>query len=154
MKKGPAFVAVEGPIGVGKSTLSHILAERFGSRLLLEPGEENPFLPDFYRDRPRFAFQTQLFFLLSRYQQQADILQEDLFARGVVSDYLLVKDRMFAALNLSPQELSLYDLQADIGETRNLASEHPEIVQRLTKEMDDFLTWSKRHSRPAGSLPM
>ena len=118
---GPSFVAVEGPIGVGKSTLAHILAERMNARLLLEPVEENPFLPDFYKDKERFAFQTQLFFLLSRYQQQAEILQEDLFSRGVVSDYLLIKDRMFAAVNLSrmaqdgiQQTVRIGDLRRDI----------------------------------------
>lgn len=105
----PLFIAVEGPIGVGKTTLVNILAERFGARTLLEIVEENPFLPDFYQDRERYAFQTQLFFLLSRYKQQADIIQEELFARGVVADYMLEKDRLFATMNLNEQEMGLYD---------------------------------------------
>lgn len=106
----PRFIAVEGPIGVGKTTLTHALALQLQARVLLEVVEENPFLPDFYRDRARYAFPTQLFFLLSRYQQQAEIGQQDLFAPGgVVSDYMLHKDRLFASMNLSAQEWALYD---------------------------------------------
>jgi deoxyguanosine kinase len=140
------FVAVEGPIGVGKSTLAHILAERMGARLLLEQVDENPFLPDFYRDRERFAFQTQLFFLLSRYQQQAEILQEDLFARGgVVSDYLLVKDRLFANINLSPQEMGLYDrLWSVIGPR----AARPDLVVLLLASGEVLLDRIKKRARP------
>jgi deoxyguanosine kinase len=146
MQNGPLFLAVEGPIGVGKSTLAHILAERMGARLLLEPVEENPFLPDFYRDRERFAFQTQLFFLLSRYQQQADILQEDLFARGgVVSDYLLIKDRMFAALNLNEQEMALYDrLWSILGPRAPM----PDLVVLLVASVPVLLERIKKRARP------
>ncbi|MFH1130318.1 MAG: deoxynucleoside kinase, partial [Pseudomonadota bacterium] len=106
----PMYIAIEGPIGVGKTTLAPVLAHSIGARMCLEVVEENPFLPKFYKDRSRYAFQTQLFFLLSRYKQQADILQEDLFLPGgVVSDYLLVKDRLFASLNLNAEEMALYD---------------------------------------------
>jgi deoxyadenosine/deoxycytidine kinase len=145
MDDGPAFVAVEGPIGVGKSTLAHILAERMGARLLLEPVEENPFLPDFYRDRERYAFQTQLFFLLSRYRQQAEILQEDLFARGVVSDYLLIKDRMFAALTLSRQELTLYDQLWGILGPR---APKPDLVVLLLASVPVLLERIGKRARP------
>jgi deoxyadenosine/deoxycytidine kinase len=105
------YIAIDGPIGVGKSSLARILAEEFGARLVLERPDENPFLKDFYRDMQRYALSTQLFFLMQRYQQQQEELsQEDLFARGgIISDYLFAKDRLFAALTLSPDELSLYD---------------------------------------------
>jgi deoxyguanosine kinase len=105
----PRYIAIEGPIGVGKTTLAQILAERMGARLVLEPVEENPFLPQFYDDARKFAFQTQLFFLLSRFQQQQALHQQELFTQSTVSDYLFAKDRIFAALTLDPNELSLYE---------------------------------------------
>jgi deoxyadenosine/deoxycytidine kinase len=108
----PAFryIAIEGPIGAGKSSLAKILARELGARVVAERPEENPFLADFYRDPSRHALSAQLFFLLQRYQQQADLVQGDLFARGgVVSDYLFAKDRLFASLTLSPDEMVLYD---------------------------------------------
>ncbi len=105
----PRYLAIEGPIGVGKTTLAQILAERLGATLVLEPVEENPFLPQFYDDARKFAFQTQLFFLLSRFQQQQALHQGDLFSQSTVSDYLFAKDRIFAALTLDANELALYD---------------------------------------------
>lgn len=104
----PRYIAVEGPIGVGKTTLAHILAERLSGRLVLEQPEENPFLAGFYADPKKHAFQTQLFFLLSRFQQQQVLFQQDLFTRSTVSDYLFAKDRIFASLTLDPAELALY----------------------------------------------
>ncbi len=103
------YIAIEGPIGVGKTSLCHLLAEEFNLQLNLEQVEENPFLPDFYKDRTKFAFQTQIFFLLSRYRQQKEMTQQDLFHQGYVSDYIFAKDRIFAQLNLSEDELSLYE---------------------------------------------
>jgi len=105
----PRYLAIEGPIGVGKTTLAQILAERLGAKLVLEPVEENPFLPQFYEDARTFAFQTQLFFLLSRFQQQQALHQGELFTQSTVADYLFAKDRIFAALTLDPNELALYD---------------------------------------------
>ncbi len=105
----PRYIAVEGPIGVGKTTLAQILAEQLGARLVLEQADENPFLPAFYSDRKKHAFQAQLFFLLSRYQQQQALVQQDLFSSSTVSDYLFAKDRIFAALTLEPAELALYE---------------------------------------------
>ena len=109
-RERPRFIAVEGPIGAGKSTLARILASTFKARLVEEQPEENPFLGPFYADPPRHALSVQLFFLLQRFAQQADLVQGDLFAQGgVVSDYLFAKDRLFAALNLSSDEQALYD---------------------------------------------
>ncbi len=104
-----SYITIEGPIGAGKTTLALLLAERLGAKLLLEEYEENPFLAEFYADRKRYAFQTQLFFLLSRFRQQQALLQTDLFYENVVSDYLFAKDRMFASINLGDEELHLYD---------------------------------------------
>jgi deoxyadenosine/deoxycytidine kinase len=96
-------------MGVGKTALARILGDRLGGRAVLEPGP-NPFLPRFYEDPRRHAFQAQVYFLLARYQQKDQMSQQDLFARGgVVGDYLLAADRILAQLNLSRDELALYD---------------------------------------------
>lgn len=102
------YIAIEGPIGVGKTSLAKRLAERLGGLCVLEGAEENPFLRHFYRDVRRYAFQTQLFFLLSRYRQQLDLAQQDLFSRFTFTDYLFAKDQIFASLNLDEDELRLY----------------------------------------------
>lgn len=103
------YVAIEGVIGVGKTSLARLLAERFRARLVLEEPEANPFLPDFYKDPRRYAFQTQMFFLVSRYKDLRERVHPDLFHEGIVADYLFQKDRIFANLNLSDRELMLYD---------------------------------------------
>jgi len=103
------YIAIEGVIGVGKTSLARLLALEMGARLNLEVVEENPFLARFYADPKRYAFPTQIFFLLSRYRQQQDFFQQDLFQQQVVSDYLFAKDRIFANLNLSDAELHLYE---------------------------------------------
>lgn len=103
------YVAIEGPIGVGKTTLTHELARRMNARVVLEVVEENPFLPMFYEDRSRYAFQTQMFFLMSRFRQQNELLQPDLFQPNIVADYHLLKDRIFAQLTLRDEELALYE---------------------------------------------
>ena len=105
----PRYIAVEGPIGVGKTSLVGFLADELGGRTVLEEVTDNPFLPLFYTDVKKYAFQTQLFFLLSRYQQQKDLSQGDLFNTSIVSDYLFAKDRIFAYLNLDENELGLYE---------------------------------------------
>jgi deoxyadenosine/deoxycytidine kinase len=102
-------IAIEGVIGVGKTSLARLLSERTGARLLLEAPDANPFLENFYKDQRRFALPAQLFFLVSRYHELKDLRQPDLFHNGVVSDYLFQKDRIFANLNLNDQELALYD---------------------------------------------
>lgn len=103
------FIAVEGVIGAGKTTLSTLLAERHQARLVLEEFEDNPFLPRFYEDRTRYAFQTQLSFLASRFNQQRRLAAKDLFQDLTISDYLFDKDRIFARINLNDEELALYD---------------------------------------------
>src|SRR4030042_2213510 len=102
------YIVIEGPIGVGKTSLAGLLAKEFNARMLVEEPEENPFLKQFYQDRKKYAFQTQLFFLLNRFQQQKEIAQLDLFNQVTVSDYLFAKDRIFASINLDDHELALY----------------------------------------------
>src|SRR3954463_16140093 len=103
----PRYIAIEGPIGVGKTTLTHLLARHMEARVVLEEFEDNPFLREFYRDKTRVAFQTQVYFLMTRYKQQEQLRQSDLFNRAIVSDYLFAKDRIFAYLNLGQHELAL-----------------------------------------------
>lgn len=102
------YIGIEGSIGSGKTSLARILADRLKARLILEETEDNPFLRDFYKDRPRYALQTQLFFLLSRHKQQRKLLATDLFQKKVVSDYFFDRDRIFASVNLHEAELHLY----------------------------------------------
>lgn len=101
-------IAVEGPIGAGKSTLASLLAPPLGAELLLERPHENPFLKDFYVDGARYAFQTQLFFLFQRIEQYRALTQPGMFAPLVVSDFMFDKDRLFARLTLSDEEFRLY----------------------------------------------
>ena len=114
--KYPYHIAIEGTIGVGKTSLAEILGKRLQAKLVLEEFEENPFLKEFYKNPDRFAFQTQLFFLISRYRQQHDLLQTDLFIKTLITDYMFIKDRLFAALNLDDKEMSLYNRIATIME--------------------------------------
>ncbi len=122
------YIAIEGPIGVGKSSLCEILAHKLGARPVLEGVAENPFIQDFYKDIRRYAFQTQLFFLLSRYRQQQELHQTDLFHQGIVSDYLFAKDRLFANLLLDDNELKLYE---QIHSTLNAQVLKPNLVVYL-----------------------
>lgn len=107
--ESPRFIAIEGAIGAGKTTLASMLAKELDARLILERFEENPFLEKFYLDPERHAFQTQMFFLLSRYRQVTDLSQLELFHQSVVSDYTFDKDRIFASLTLNEHEFRLYD---------------------------------------------
>ncbi len=145
MSGGP-FIAIEGVIGVGKTTLSRALAEKLGARQCLEQVEENPFLEMFYHDRRRYAFQTQLFFLLSRYRQMLVLRQRELFQSAVVSDYLFQKDRIFASINLSDAEMALYDqilplLERDLPRPDRvvfLRADLPVILRRIEKRGRSF----------------
>lgn len=102
-------IAIEGVIGAGKTSLCRKLGEVLQAKVVLEQFEENPFLKDFYRDTERYAFQTQIFFLLTRYKQQRELAQADLFHRFLVTDYIFEKDKIFAYLNLQDEELKLYE---------------------------------------------
>jgi len=106
---GIRHIAIEGVIGAGKTSLANLLSERLSARLVLEQFEQNPFLPKFYESQERYAFQTQLFFLLSRYRQQQQLVQPDLFHRFLITDYIFEKDKIFAYLNLEDDELKLYE---------------------------------------------
>jgi len=108
------YIAVEGVIGVGKTTFARMLAERLRAELLNEEVFENPFLVDFYKSRKRFGFSCQLYFLISRFQQQQQLMVRDLFAQRIVADYLFAKDSIFASVNLSDRELTLYNRFAPI----------------------------------------
>lgn len=102
------YIAVDGPIGAGKSSLAEILATDLGAKLILENPDANPFLPAFYENPEQYAFQTQLFFLLSRYRQQKELKQVELFDQQIVCDYLFAKDLLFAQMNLPDEEFQLY----------------------------------------------
>ena len=109
MRRGGGYIAIEGPIGVGKTSLAQALGLRIGARIVLEDTDSNPFIARFYQDPEKYAFPVQLYFLLTRYNQQRQLAQQDLFAQATVADYLLAKDRIFARLNLDPDELVLYE---------------------------------------------
>ena len=142
--KIPYHIAIEGTIGVGKTSLAKVLEERLEAKLVLEEFEENPFLVDFYKNSERFAFQTQLFFLLSRYRQQQQLQQTDLFTKTLISDYMFVKDRLFAALNLNDKEMSLYNAVARILE-KNITS--PDMVIFLQSDTDRLMENIKLRGR-------
>ena len=139
------YVVVEGAIGVGKTSLARLMAERMQARLVLEEVEENPFLRDFYRDRSHHAFQTQMHFLFSRYQQQRSLRQLELFSERMVSDYLFQKDRIFAGLNLSERELALYEKVAGWLEMDVI---RPDVVVYLQASTDTLMERIARRGRP------
>lgn len=130
------FIVVEGPIGVGKTSLARRLARSFGSELILEQAEENPFLERFYRNPRAAALQTQLFFLFQRTRQLEDIRQHDLFETVRVADYLLDKDRLFAQLTLDEEELALYE---QVYSRLALDAPAPDLVIYLQAPIDVLL---------------
>jgi len=143
----PRYIAVEGPIGVGKSSLAEILGQEFSARVILdERPQENPFLGAFYKDRRRHAMSAQLFFLLQRYAQQGELQQDDLFARGgVVTDYIFQKDRLFATLNLTDDELTLYDRIYQMLKVRTV---RPDLIVYLQARTDVLVDRIRKRARP------
>ncbi len=132
----PGFVVVEGPIGVGKTTLAERLAVRFGTELLLEGPEENPFLERFYRDPKAAALPTQLYFLFQRSRQMQALRQQDIFQPVRVSDFLLDKDRLFAQLTLDEEEFKLYEM---VYEKLSLDAPDPDLVVYLQAPVDRLM---------------
>ena len=138
------YIVVEGPIGVGKTALTRALAKRFSARSVFELVEENPFLASFYQDRNKYAFQTQLFFLLSRFKQQQELFQQELFQQVTVSDYLFAKDRIFASITLDPNELALYERVYEHLGPRVMK---PDLVIYLQARLDVLLARIRKRGR-------
>lgn len=139
------YIAIEGAIGVGKTTLSRLLASRFQADLLLEVFEENPFLADFYADRDTYAFQTQIFFLLSRYHQQQEVPLALTSGNNLIADYTFEKDFLFARLNLSGDELETYiSVHNALAEKLPL----PDLIVYLQAETDILMQRIAQRDRP------
>jgi deoxyguanosine kinase len=138
------YIVVEGPIGVGKTSLTRALSKRFNARSVFELVEENPFLASFYQDRNKHAFQTQLFFLLSRFKQQQELFQQELFSQVTVSDYLFAKDRIFASITLDPNELALYER---VYENLGPRVMKPDLVIYLQARLDVLLARIRKRGR-------
>jgi deoxyguanosine kinase len=139
------YIAVEGVIGVGKTTLVRLLCQDFNAEPLLEVFEENPFLSDFYSDRARYAFQTQIFFLLSRYRQQHDVIPRALARGPLISDYTFAKDALFARLNLAGDELAVYaKLHSALAEK----IPKPDLLVYLRARIDTLMARIDARDRP------
>ncbi|MDA8100334.1 MAG: deoxynucleoside kinase [Nitrospiraceae bacterium] len=139
------YIVIDGPIGVGKTSLATLLAPELNARLIFERAEENPFLSDFYREPARFRFQTQIFFLMSRFSQQEEFQQHDLFNQVTISDYLFAKDRIFAYLNLNDDELALYEQIYRMIEPKVV---RPDLVIYLQADTETILRRIKQRARP------
>jgi deoxyguanosine kinase len=138
------YIAIEGVIGAGKTTLAQMLSDRLCARFVQEKFEENPFLPRFYVDPEHYAFQTQIFFLLNRYRQLQELFQADLFHSHVVSDYIFEKDKIFAYLTLRDDELKLYEnLLSAIERT----IPPPDLVIYLQSSVDRLMTNIRKRGR-------
>ena len=137
-------ISIEGSIGAGKTSLANMISNTLKAKLILEKFEENPFLKDFYGNQDRYAFQTQLFFLLSRYSQHQDLKQVDIFSKILISDYMFIKDRLFASLNLNDREMVLYDNIAKILEKDIV---YPDLAIFLQADTDKLMSNIKKRGR-------
>jgi deoxyadenosine/deoxycytidine kinase len=131
------YIVIEGVIGVGKTALTRLLGERLGVSTFFEKFEENPFLSNFYSDRARYAFQTEVFFLLNRYRQQQAEVQPAVTEGNVVGDYLFAKTRLFAGINLAGDELALFE---QIYDALNKQVARPDLVVYLQASLDSLMS--------------
>ena len=138
------YIAIEGVIGAGKTSLAKRIGERLNAKLIFEQFDNNPFLEKFYVDRKRFAFQTQMFFLINRFKQHQELHQEDLFSEHLVCDYIFEKDRIFAYMNLSKDELNLYE---SIYPLLARALRKPDLVIFLQSSTDRLVYNIKKRNR-------
>jgi len=148
-KPPPRYIAIEGPIGVGKTSLSKRLADSFNYELLLEKSEENPFLDRFYKEPKQYALSTQLFFLLQRAQQLQDLRQEDMFQPLRIADFLIDKDQLFAKENLDPDEYTLY---LDVFKHLTVDAPTPNLVIYLQAPTDVLLNRIQKRGIPSEQL--
>lgn len=138
------YIAVEGVIGAGKTSLAGMLANRLNAKLILESFEENPYLEKFYKDPDAYAFRTQIFFLLERYNQLQQLHQKELFESYIISDYIFEKDKIFAYLNLNDNELKLYQHLVE-NLDRNIVS--PDLVVYLQSPVSRLMANIRKRSR-------
>ncbi|MFI5211285.1 MAG: deoxynucleoside kinase [Ignavibacteria bacterium] len=139
-----SYIAVEGVIGAGKTSVASMLAERLNAKLILENFEDNPFLEKFYMNPDEYAFRTQMFFLLERYTQLQELHQKDLFQNFIISDYVFEKDKIFAYLNLSDDELKIYEHVVQ-GLDKNVVI--PDLVIYLQSSVERLMTNINKRQR-------
>ncbi len=144
MESTHRFIAVEGPIGVGKTSFARALSQALNAHLILEESDDNPFLPEFYKNRAKHALQTQLHFLVTRYQQLVKLISRDLFMQRIVADYTMDKDRLFAQVNLNEQEMYLYD---KISELISRTLPQPDLIIFLQASTENLISRIRKRGK-------